>query len=365
MPRFLKAGVALLLVLTLGGGYYWWSAKKAEESAAQKAAGPRPVVVEAEPVTVRKFATRVKAVGTLTSNESVVIRPEVEGRISKILFKGGTPVKMGDPLIQLDEGLSKAKLSVTNARLKAAKAEYNRLSALAEQKYVKMSDYEKALAQYRVSEAEQEEAEIRLSQTILKAPFEGVVGLKDVSIGHYVRPGEDLLNLEDVDPIKVDFQIGEIFLQKLKVGQQISAKVDGFPWDNFTGVIEGISPKVDPVSHSIRVRASIDNPEHKLRSGLFAALTLTLKENEDAIMVPEIAVEFKEGENVVFRVINGTAVRTPVTLGGREGGLVEIEDGLMSWDTVVTAGAMKVVDGIPVEVIPSIRKKDEVTRKGK
>ncbi|MBT5540264.1 MAG: efflux RND transporter periplasmic adaptor subunit, partial [Alphaproteobacteria bacterium] len=225
MPRFLKAGVALLLVLTLGGGYYWWSAKKAEESAAQKAAGPRPVVVEAEPVTVRKFATRVKAVGTLTSNESVVIRPEVEGRISKILFKGGTPVKMGDPLIQLDEGLSKAKLSVTNARLKAAKAEYNRLSALAEQKYVKMSDYEKALAQYRVSEAEQEEAEIRLSQTILKAPFEGVVGLKDVSIGHYVRPGEDLLNLEDVDPIKVDFQIGEIFLQKLKVGQQISAKV--------------------------------------------------------------------------------------------------------------------------------------------
>ncbi|MBS0185097.1 MAG: efflux RND transporter periplasmic adaptor subunit [Proteobacteria bacterium] len=309
-----------------------------------------PVAVEAQAVVVRPFVTELVAVGNLIAHDSVILRPEIEGIISNILFDSGSQVKKGQTLYTLDDALAQAQLSDAKAELLLSQKNYSRAQTLSKQKFISGKDVDELFAKLEKAKAQVELAQVRLSKTVLQAPFEGYAGIIQHSRGAFVKAGEDLITIVALDPIKVDFHVGEEYLQRLQEGQKISIKVDGFD-QIFEGEVEAIQPEVDVSGHSILVRGRIENHEAKLHPGLFATVTLTLNVVEDAILIPEDALETQGNEQFVYRIVDGVATQTPVTVGGFEDGMVHILDGLWSYDTVVTAGAIKISDGVPVRVV--------------
>lgn len=361
---FLLIGLAFMAALST---YVYRKYKNSDMSQAQGQMKIEAVAVEGQPVIVRSYIQELKAVGTLVANESVIIRPETDGMIAQILFESGTEVSKKKLLFKLDDGLVSAQLSEAQAQLNQATQEYNRAKALAEKKYVSNRELDKMSAQLNVAKAQSSFAKVRASKTSIHAPFDGMIGLSQHSVGAYVRAGEDLVSLVDIDPLKVDFRLGEENLKAVKVGQKVSVKVDGFK-EMFKGQIEAIEPKIDLNGHSILVRAKIQNEGKRLRPGLFATIFLVVKVEKEAIFVPESALEAIAGQQFVYRVMEGRAVQTPVTVGAYDEGLAYIEDGLWSMDTVVTAGGMKIADGTPIRVIdPKAKQKlaEEAKAKGK
>jgi membrane fusion protein (multidrug efflux system) len=178
-----------------------------------------------------------------------------------------------------------------------------------------------------------------------------VVGLRKVSVGDFVGVGQDMVNLEQIDPLKADFRVAEIYLAALRRGQRIELTVDAFPGENFTGEVYAIDPLIDESGRSILLRARLPNSDGVLRPGLFARVTLVLNEREDAVQVPEQALVPQGQDQYVFRVVDGKAVFTEVSVGIRREGMVEILDGLGPDDEVVTAGQLKIRDGAAVNPV--------------
>ncbi len=341
---FVGAGIGLFFLLS-----------PSQLDVVQEAPKRNTVLVEVEPIKVQRFEENLVAVGNLVANDSVMLRPEIEGKITEILFTPGTHVEKGTSLIKIDDVILRAKVNEAQAQRRLAELDYKRTQLLVEKKVGPIKEMQKAYAAYEVHTAALRGAEKKLEKCLIVAPFGGLVGLTDMSIGSYVRPGEDLVMIEDIDPMKVDFHVGEVYIQDLKVGMPVKVKVDGFP-NVYQGLVKAIDARVDTINHSIRVRASIDNASKDLRSGLFASVTLMLKEDETAIMVPESAIEQRKGEQVVYRIIDDKAVETPVVIGSRRDGMVVVEEGLFSYDIVVTAGASKLhFSGVPVRTISSSR----------
>jgi membrane fusion protein (multidrug efflux system) len=210
---------------------------------------------------------------------------------------------------------------------------------------------DEAQAQLAIDHAEVDLARARLDKTRIAAPFAGVVGLREVSVGNYVSPGQDLVNLEDIDPIKVDFPVPERALSAVEVGQPIEVTVDAWPGRTFEGEVYAIDPQINAQGRSIAIRATIDNPESLLRPGLFATVRLITARREQAVLVPEQAIFAQQGKPYVYKVVDGVARLTEVQLGGRRVGQAEIVSGLAAGDVVVTAGQIKLRDGAAVRVI--------------
>ena len=210
---------------------------------------------------------------------------------------------------------------------------------------------DEAEAQLTINQAEVDLARARLEKTRISAPFAGVIGLREVSVGNYVSPGQDLVNLEDIDPIKVDFPVPERALSALEVGQPIEVTVDAWPGQTFTGEVYAIDPRIDAQGRSIAIRATIDNRDRLLRPGLFAAVRLITARREQALLVPEQAIFAQQGKPYVYKVVDGVARLTQVQLGGRRVGQAEITEGLAAGDVVVTAGQLKLHDGARVRTV--------------
>jgi len=194
-------------------------------------------------------------------------------------------------------------------------------------------------------------AQARLEKASIAAPFSGIVGLRAVSAGAYVTPGDRLVGLADIDPIKVDFRVPELVLSSLRVGQVIHLTVDAIPGKTFEGKIYAIDPTVDVNGRAVRLRARIANPDRLLFPGLFARVQIVIERRENAVLVPESAVFSRGHERLVYRVVDGRAVLTKIELGQRRPGEVEVTDGLGHDAMVVTAGHQKLRDGARVEIV--------------
>lgn len=365
MLRSLLAVLVVLLVGVAAGGAYW---KLVMVPGAQPAAGGPgagrggpggPVVVEALPVRVGDAETSIEAVGTLASNESVVIRPEVDGRVTAINFAEGTAVEARTPLLELDSSIERAELAQAEAQRDLARSNFDRAKELRRNNVGTQRALDEADSALRTAEAQVELARARLDKRSLAAPFAGTAGLRDVSPGEFVTAGTAIVNLEQLDPLKVDFRVPEIFLPAVAAGQTVALAIDAFPDREFAGVVKAIDPLIDKAGRSIVVRARIGNADGALRPGLFARVRLTLALRADALFVPEEAIQ-PQGERVfVFKVADGgegkpqVAKLTEIKLGGRRRGEVEVREGLAPGDLVVTAGLLKVRDGVPVKPQPA------------
>lgn len=309
-------------------------------------------IVEALPVEVGVFNTFTSAVGTLKANESVVIRPQIEGTVKEIRFQSGDAVAKGDPLIFLEDSLYKAMLNEAQAKLELYKGKYERARILYERRSGTLKERDEMFAQMRITQAEVDKAKAQLAKTVLRAPFDGVIGLKNISAGAYVRVGEDLVTLDHLDPMKIEFRLGENMIDKVSIGKSLEVEVDGFPDNVFEAKVEAIDTNIDPMGHSLRVRALLENKEELFKPGLYVKVKLLTNSHENVVKVPESAVESRGNQEYVYRVEDGKARYTPVKTGGRNGEKVEILAGLESGQTVIVAGQMKVQDKWPVMAVP-------------
>ena len=312
--------------------------------------GPTPVeVVSLAPTVVRED---LQAVGSLRSNESVILRPEVSGRIAAIGFKDGQVVRKGQLLVALDATLNEAEVAQMKAEYDLALSNLKRSEDLASRQFISSSAQETAASNAQVAEAKLKLAQARLSKMRIVAPFDGSVGIRNVSLGDYVKDGTDLVNVEDLRILKVDFRLPERNYSLVRVGQTIEVVADALPNERWQGRIEAINPKVDADGRSLEVRALLENTSGKLRPGMFVRVRVIVGERADALMVPEESIVPQGGQFYVYKVVDSVARRMPVTIGVRRDAKVEILQGLAAGDQVVTAGMRLSRDGQPVRVLP-------------
>ncbi len=311
-----------------------------------------PTAVETAMVNVDQATDTLHAVGTLRADESVVIRPELPGRIEKIHFDEGQRVSRGDPLFSLDASLIRAELREAEANLALSRTSFDRADDLIGQKLIAQADYDNARSRQAVDEARLSSAQTRLSKTVIEAPFDGVLGLRHVSAGDYAEIGQELVNLVKLDPVKVDFRVPEVHLSLVAPGQAIEVRLDAFPGEAFRGEVLAIDPQIDLGGRSVVLRAVLPNPELKLRPGLFARLNLEVEQRENALLIPEQALWPQGERQFVYRVEDGQARLIEVETGIRRAGQVEIVSGLSAGDEIVTAGQLKLFDGAKVAPVP-------------
>ncbi len=304
--------------------------------------GRGPVGVEAALAQRVSLVETVAAVGTLRANETVIIKPEIAGRVERINFDGGAQVRKGDLLVALDASVAAAEADQTRAELSLARSNYQRTADLAAQKFVSESARDQAASNLKVVEAKLKLAEAKLSKTEIRAPFSGVLGLRNFSVGDYVREGAELVVLEDVSQMKVDLRLPERYLGQLRRGQLLEVEFDAYPSRRFNATLEAVDVQVDVNGRSVIARGRLVNPNGLLRTGMFAKGALTLSQRPSAVMIPEEAV-FPAGADQFVYLVNdaGQAVRTKIRTGLRRDGKVEIVDGVRVGEQVITAGQLK------------------------
>jgi len=359
-----KAVVALLVValaLAAGAGGYWFGQQRNADPGAQAltakagASASGAVVVEASKVAKLALPQGITAVGSLRSDESITVRPEVAGRISSIHFHEGERVAKGAPLVKLDPSITEAEERQARANLTWAKQKYQRAIDLEKQGFISSQAKDEAENNLKVSEAALSLAEARLAKLTISAPFSGIIGLRSVSVGDYVKEGADMVNLEAIDPLKVDFRVPEVYLTQLHVGQTLQLTLDAMPGRTYEGKVLAINPLLDAAGRSVVIRAQVKNQDAALRPGMFARVRLFTRDVQEALVVPEQAIVPQGDEWFVYRVVDGRAQRAKVDIGQRRDGRAEIVKGLGDGDLVVTAGQLKLRDGVPVQIAETQR----------
>ena len=353
--RALAAVLAASAALAALGAAYWYSPAGpgwvAQAAAVSAPAAPMAVPVETALVQAATAARTVKAVGTLAANESVQVSPEVAGQVAEVLFRSGQPVKAGEPLIRLDDQVVRAELDEARAALELSRRQHQRAADLLERGVGTVRARDEALSSLRRDEARVRLTTARLEKTVVRAPFDGVVGLRRVSVGDHVAPGESVVNLEQVSPLKVLFQVPERFLPEVRPGQTVSLRSEAYPDRPFAATVAAVDPRVDPATRSLVVEALHDNADGRLRPGQFVAVELSAQERW-ALFVPEQAVQPSGDKTLVHRVRDGRAEAVEIRTGARTQGQVEVVGGLAEGDVVVTAGFQKLGPGAPVAAAP-------------
>jgi membrane fusion protein (multidrug efflux system) len=319
---------------------------------AARAASVR-TAVEVMPVKTGRIRETVRAVGTLEANESVIVRPEIAGVVNHIGFTEGQPVRKGAVLVELDDSELRAEVEQTEAELKIAKLTYDRMKQLvgSQNTYVSQQQIDQAVSAVATARARHTMYLTRLAKTRVRAAFAGHVGIRRISLGDYVQAGQDLVNLEDLSTLKIDFKVPETFLNRLALGQPIEVETDAYPDRIFTGEVYAVDPRIDAASRAVHLRASIANVEEQLRPGLFVNVDLMFGENPRALLIPEEAVVHQREKTFVYRIVGETARLSEVTLGTRERGLVHVVSGIGEQDRIVAVGHHKLKDGSAVQAV--------------
>lgn len=328
----------------------------AKTADAAKPATPAPAAkpglpVKAETVKISKVSDDVSAVGSLLAEESVIIRPEIDGRIVGLHFQEGQAISAGARLVTIDPTEYEAQAAAQRADLKTEEQRLARTKDLYEQKFISKDALDVQVGNVARLKAHVDEAESRLAKTVIRAPFSGILGLRQVSPGAYVKAGSDIVRLENVSSIKVDFSIPETYLAKVRPNQEIVVRLDAYPDEQFKGRVYAVEPVVDERTRTIAMRARIPNKGFKLKPGMFVRVAVTLDSRPNAVVVPEQAIWPQGKDSYVYRVVDGKAALTKVEIGNRAPGSVEILKGLAANDVVVTDGQIKLKDGAPVSVI--------------
>lgn len=312
-----------------------------------------PVSVIVAPVTVKNFADPVEALGTTKANETVIITADTSEKVEGIHFEDGQIVKKGDLLVTLERGEEEAALKAAEATLAERQSAYDRAKNLQESSAVSKATLQERLAALKQIQAEIETIKAKLAKLVIVAPFDGILGLREVSVGALVQPGGKITTIDDLSHIKVDFDVPSVFLPTLKTGLPIIGRVEPYAGRDFLGTVSTVNTQVDPVTRTVRVRAVLPNPDGALRPGLLMTITL-LKEQREAIMIPEEAVIKRGNKNFVYVVAEKDgktiAAQKEVRIGGRRPGEIEIAEGLSAGEKIVTHGTMKLSDGAEIAV---------------
>ena len=334
-------------------------ARPGSESPSVSASAPtgQPPYVEVAKVEIVRLTDDTQAVGSLRSRRSVVLRPEVSGRITQLNFTDGQRVKKGLVLVQFDDQLQLAQVQQSQAELSIALANQKRNQELVAQGFISQRSLDESAANLQVAQAKLSLARATAARLKILAPFDGIAGIRLVNVGDYLKDGADIVNIEDIDAIYVDFRLPERFQSKVKRGQVAVLDIDALPGRSYTAELQAIDPLIDANGRSIGIRGCVDNRQLQLRPGMFARVNTIFGVRENARVIPEEAIVPQGGKQYVIRLVDAadgktrTTQRVEVKVGLRSPGKVEIMSGLESGDTVVTSGQQRVQrDGSPVIV---------------
>ena len=367
--------IAAVGIATLGAGAWWYQNQPAKAnvegqsavavpapqggaSAAGSGGGGGKPSVEVAQVEQMKLVDESQTVGSLRSRQGVVLRPEVSGRITQLNFRDGDRVKKGQLLVQFDDQLPTAQVQQAQAELNIAMANNTRNAELVAQNFISRRTLEESAAAQQVAEAKLALARATAARLKIIAPFDGLAGIRLVNVGDYLKDGADIVNVEDIDAIFVDYRLPERFQTKIRRGQTSVIELDALPGRNFTATVLAIDPLIDANGRSVGVRACIDNRRLQLRPGMFARVNAVFGQRDNARVIPEEAILPQGGKQFVIKLVNGTEPNSRVTqrvevkIGLRSPGKVEVLEGLEAGDTVVTAGQQRVQrDGTAVRVM--------------
>ena len=321
-----------------------------------------PTAVDAKSVRVDNIVVNMEVVGNLKALDAIDVTSEINGIITKINFTEGQSVQKGEILFLLDSNIEKAEITIQKADVDRWTALLERRQRLARsaEKLSKtkniartrldqlLTDETEALAQLQIAKAKLIIAQNNLYKKIIKAPFNGVAGLKLKSIGEYLEPGEIVTSLDSIDPIELDFEVPESVISSLKIATEINAFTRAWGDEVFTGIIKSVNTRVNLESRSITVRAEISNSNLKLKPGMFMMVKLPIITRKNAIIVPEESVLTDGTQRTIYVIKDGVTKSKPVKLGQRLPGEVEVLEGISSDAIVITGGIQKVRDGSKV-----------------
>lgn len=372
--------VAVLGIALAGAGAWWWQNQGTGPSSAAQApsaapgargpaaGGPRgpggpggpggPAAVEVAAVQAVTLTDDVQAVGSLRSRQGVMLRPEVSGRVAQLGFRDGQRVERGQLMLQLDDTLQRAQLQQAQAQASIARTNLQRGRELLAQNFVSQSAVDQNEASLQVAEAQVALAQAQLSRMKVLAPFGGTVGIRSVDVGEFVRDGADIVNLEDLSALSMDFRLPERYLTRIRTGQAMEVTLDAVPGQRFQAQVEALDVQVDADGRALLVRARLQDSSGSLKPGMFARGRVVFSVRENAIMVPEEALVPLGGRQLLFKVVDGPdgqklSQRLEAKIGARQPGRVEILQGLVAGDMVVTAGHTRLLRGeaVPVRVV--------------
>jgi len=351
--------VGLLLAL-LVGGLVGFNAFRSH-MIAQFFAGNKPppatvAVAEAKSEVIPNLLT---AVGDLAAVHQVNVTSDVSGRITDIMFTAGTNVKAGSPLVQLFDGPDQGDLASFKAQATVAQLSLDRAKQLASRQFGPQATVDSAQAAYDQANAGIAKTEAIISQKLVRAPFDGELGVRHVEVGQFLTAGTQIVSLTDLSQLYANFTVTEKDSAALKVGQTVRVAVDAYPGRTFEGKINAIEPQIATDTRNIRVQATLDNPDHILKPGMFATTTVVLPDKPPVVTVPETAVDYTLYGDSVFLITEKkaddgktslTAVRSFVRTGNRVDGRAEILSGLKAGDRVVAVGQLKLQSGAAVAI---------------
>ncbi|MGD9264775.1 MAG: efflux RND transporter periplasmic adaptor subunit [Lysobacterales bacterium] len=345
--------VILLLVLSVPA-YLKYRQIQASMSS-MGSGGMPPTSIEATPVRHEMWQDRVAAVGTLTANDGVDVKNEVEGVIERIHVASGQRVEAGDLLVSINDDVEQADLAALQAQVKLAQANFGRARSLWEKGTGSEREYDDAQSALQVAQANVEQVRARIAKKNVRAPFGGVLGIRNVNTGQYVSPGTKLFSLQDHGLLYADFSVPENNFPRISPGLEVQFRVSAYPDRVFTGTVEAMEAKVDEMSRNISVRAQLVNEQGLLLPGMFADVYLVLAQPTERLVVPSTAILFSSFGDSVYVVTAGdggqdVALQVQVTTGEQRGDLVEILDGLAGDELVVQAGTNKLRNNAPVNV---------------
>ncbi|MFP6798315.1 MAG: efflux RND transporter periplasmic adaptor subunit [Pseudomonas sp.] len=312
---------------------------------AQANEGPLVEVVKPERSLMRD---ELVTFGSLRPDESVMIRPEIAGRVAQLHFREGQRVEAGALLVSLDDSITRAELAQAQANLNLAEKNFQRAQMLFKRGASNAQALDEANAEQQASRASLALSQARLDKTRILAPYDGVLGLRAVSPGDYLSEGQDIVNLEVLDPLKVDFRIPQKAVSQIRLQQVIEISLDAYPGERFTGEIFAINPRLDEAGRSQAIRAHISNSEGRLSPGQFVRVSVILAERPNALLIPEEAIMPVGDKRLVNLVVEGKVELREVKLGKRLDGKVEVVEGLQGDETLISAGWQKVRAGASV-----------------
>ena len=353
--------VGLLLTL-LVGGLVWFNYFRGKMIAQFFANNkPPPVSVNVATAKSETIPNLLTAVGDLAAVHQVNVTSDVNGRITDIMFTAGASVKAGTPLVQLFDGPDQGDLANFKAQQRVAQISLDRAKQLMERQVGPQATVDTAQAAFDQASAGIAKTEALISQKLVRAPFDGELGVRKVEVGQYLTAGTQIVSLTDLSALYANFTVTEKDSAQLKVGQIVRIAVDAYPGRTFEGKITTIEPQIATDTRNIRVQATIQNPDKILKPGMFATTTIALPEKPPVVTVPETAVDYTLYGDSVFLITEKkaedgktslNAVRTAVKTGNRTGGRVEILKGLNPGDRVVAVGQIKLQSGIAVAISP-------------
>jgi membrane fusion protein (multidrug efflux system) len=356
------AAIAIIVLIFVGAifGYQYYQHLK--KQGGQQHGMPPATIASAE-VKQMQWRPALRSVGSLVATNGISVSTEVDGIVSDILFRSGKTVKEGEVLIKLDDRVDQAALEALRADRRLAEVQFNRSKDLYKKRVTSKSQYDEAKAKLEATTARVAEQEAVIDRKTIRAPFDGLLGIRQVDLGQYLNAGGSIVSLQAIDPIHVDYTLPERYLKQIAVGQDVEVRLDALPGKVYQGKITALDSGISRGTRTLKIRATLDNEDGEMRPGMFAEVRTLNPEAKQVLVVPRTAISYQTYGDFVYVIEQKgegppTVARRPVTTGEVRNGLVAIESGLEAGEKVVRAGLVKLRPGMPVKIDNSVELDD-------